>query len=41
MDFLSIIIIIGLWIGFGRLFKPADPPLTDDEIEQIFYNKEI
>jgi len=37
MDFIITIIIITLWIGAGRLFKPADPPLTEDEIEDLFY----
>jgi len=37
MDFLTGILLIALLIGLGRLFRKADPPLTEDEIEQLFY----
>ena len=40
MDFLSVIFIIALWIGIGKLFKPADPSMTQEELDDLFYNND-
>ena len=38
MDFLTGILLIALLVGLGRLFHKPEPPLTEEELERLFYN---